>query len=94
MNAPNLIHGKYCFVISESSKDEHGYIPCIAVEGDQYLYPMLGNGPFAQPWYWGLTYSGASEIARKQNARMGLTLEDEVRICLEGMRSVRGRRHG
>lgn len=88
---PKLEYGKYCYVIMESSKDENGYIPCIAVEGDESCYQMSGNGPHASPWYWGKDYKTATQIAHEANNKMGITLADEIRITQAGMRRARGR---
>lgn len=83
----DLQTGKFCYVILESSKDENGYIPCLAIEGDESVYPMLGRGHCATPWYWGKTFSGASAIARKTNERMGITLEREFYIVKEAVKA-------
>lgn len=93
----DLKTGKFCYVILETSKDEHGYIPCIAIEGDESLYPMLGRGDYAQPWYWGKTFDGAQQIASKVNERMGITREREFQITCSSMRAALrtwGRRGG
>lgn len=77
---PKLESGKFCYTISQMSKDENGYIPVLVVEGDEGFYPMLGNGEFASPWYWGATFDGAMKIAEKVNARMGITPERAAEI--------------
>lgn len=93
----NLESGKFCYVIIETSKDENGYIPCIAIEGDESLYPMLGRGRCATPWYWGHTMEGAERCARSVNERMGITREREFAITASSMRAALrkwGRRGG
>jgi hypothetical protein len=93
----DLHTGKFCYVIIETSKDENGYIPCIAIEDDESLYPMLGRGRCATPWYWGHTMEHAEKVAREVNRRMGVTLEREFKITASSMRAALrqwGRRGG
>jgi hypothetical protein len=67
--------GKFCYDIVESSKDENGYIPVVVVENEPGYSPMLGNGPFATPWYWGHDFNAALKIAADVNEKMGITPE-------------------
>lgn len=70
--SPKLEHGKYCYAIVESSKDENGYIPVIVIEDESGYYPMSGRGDHAAPWYWGKTAESAQAIADKANERLGI----------------------
>jgi hypothetical protein len=75
-----------CFYVNELMLTEHGYIPSMVTEGEPGHSPMKGNGPFAQPWYWGHDLDKAKEIAKKANEELGLTEDDVTTILLSSMR--------
>lgn len=59
---------------------ERGYIPSLVTEGEPGHAPMLGQGEFSQPWYWGTDYDKAVEMAKGANERLGLSAEDVSEI--------------
>lgn len=65
-----------CLYVDETMLTEHGYIPSMITEGVAGHSPMIGNGAFAEPWYWGHDLAAAQKIAADSNARMGLSEED------------------
>lgn len=72
---------KFCYVVNAlSMRDSSGIIPSAVFEDTPGHYPMLGNGPFASPWYWGKTIEGAQVACRHANEKLGHTPEDCVRI--------------
>ena len=87
MDKPNLERGRWCYVIVEQFREAEGYVPAIAVEGDPGLYPMLGNGECASPWYWGKTREEAQAIADATNARMGISVERATEITDSSIRA-------
>lgn len=74
-----------CFYIPVGQFDEKGYIPSVVTEGEAGHSPLMGNGPFAEPWYWGKTYQEALSIAARANADKGLTEADVAEIMSSSM---------
>jgi hypothetical protein len=71
---------RWCFAIREYSRDEHGYIPGVVFENEPGFYPLAGNGPCAQPWYWGTTREEADRACAHANAEAGISPEEAARI--------------
>jgi hypothetical protein len=66
----------HCYVILETEFDPgKGYVPSLVVQDDPGHYPMRGSGPFASPWYWGLTLDAARAACAAANAERGITPE-------------------
>lgn len=78
---------RFCYVADYRSFDENGFIPCAVIEGEPGMSPMLGNGPHAQPWYWGKTEAECQAHCDKANAERGLSKEDVARIVLSSMKA-------
>ena len=76
----DLTNKRWCYMIHPNSKDENGYIPCIAIEGEPGVIPLSGQGVGAQPWYWGKELDQALEICNVRNDRLGLRPKDVERI--------------
>jgi hypothetical protein len=53
-----------------ATADGSGFIPCVVIEGEPYLYPLAGNSSGARPWIWGPTIEDARDMARDANERM------------------------
>lgn len=68
------------FYVDETMATDGGYIPCVIVEGDPHMTPMLGNGSGARPWIWGPTLADAKQSAREWNEDHGLTDVDVSEI--------------
>jgi hypothetical protein len=68
---------KYCYWITEQSKDEAGFVPVLVIENDDGFYPMRGLIPAgdiykhidygASPWHWGKTFEEAIRVCDKVN---------------------------
>ena len=71
---------------SDGQRQSQGYIPSAVFEGEAGHAPMLGNGAFAQPWFWGHTREEAERTCAKANERLGHTPEDVARIVASSMR--------
>lgn len=69
-----------CFYIPEGQcHPDRGYIPSIVTEGEPGHSPLIGNGEYAEPWYWG-DLEQATRIAIEANAKLGLTEQDAKEI--------------
>lgn len=76
---------RYAFWINEAQEaGPRGHIPSVVFEGVSGHYPMVGQGELAQPWYWGDTAT-AKDIARRENAKLGLTSDDVLDIITSSM---------
>ena len=76
-----------CFYIPPDQHDENGWIPSVVTEGKPGHAPLTGNGPCASPWYWGKTLAEAQATADRENARLGLSIEDSLNIVLSSLRA-------
>lgn len=75
-----------CFYIPNDAYVEgKGFIPSLVTENEPGHAPLVGNGEFAEPWYWGQTYKEATAIAAAENAKLGLTPDDVTAILLSSM---------
>lgn len=77
---------RQCFIVLEGQCDERGYIPSLVTEGERGHAPLVGNGDFASPWYWGETIEKAKQHCRDENAKLGLTEDDVTTIVCSSMR--------
>lgn len=66
-----------CYYVLESWEGADGFIPSWVVEGEAGHRPLIGNGPFARPWFWGPDFETARRICATANAELGLN-EDDV----------------
>ena len=70
------------YFINELVRDaDGGYIPCIAVEGEQ--------GYYRTDWNWGSDLALANQIADEKNAAMGFTPREAMLIVIGTMRGVK-----
>lgn len=75
-----------CFYIpTDAFVEGKGFVPSLVTEGEPGHSPLVGNGDFAEPWYWGDTYEKAQAIAAAENAKLGLTPDDVLTIILGSM---------
>jgi hypothetical protein len=75
-----------CFYIPSGAFVEgHGYVPSLVTENEPGHVPLMGNGPGSAPWYWGMTYEKACEIAEAENAKLGLDPRDVMAIVASSM---------
>lgn len=83
-----------CFYIPV---DQHvpgkGYVPSLVTENEAGHAPLTGQGELSEPWFWGDDYEKACEIARQENARLGLT-EDDVQEIIESSVAASMRQDG
>lgn len=73
--------------VDKSFLTPNGYVPGAVTEGIPGYGMMLGNGEFAQPWYWGDDLSQAQALAREANERMGISSAEAQRIIDESIRN-------
>jgi len=67
---------KIAYVIIDTERTEDGqYIPCIVKEGE--------TGYWKTDWAWGRDKAQAEEIAKQQNAKMGISNEEAMRLVLQ-----------
>jgi hypothetical protein len=86
---------RQCFYVPVDQFDENGYIPSLVTENEPGHAPLRGNGPFAEPWYWGKTYEQAKRACDEENERtFGLTPTQATRIVASSMRHHTPVRHG
>lgn len=77
---------RQCYVILETQRDEHGFIPSLVTENVPGHSPLSGRGEGATPWYWGKTYERATKVcARVNKDRYGLSENAAARIVLSSM---------
>lgn len=68
------------FINELERAEDGGYIPCIAVEGEQ--------GYYKTDWNWGDDLSLANQLADEKNAALGFTPREAALIQLGTMRRV------
>jgi hypothetical protein len=76
---------RICVYVAPDMHAEQGYVPAIVTEGEPGYTPLTGNGPFAQPWYWGHDLTQAQQLAAQANARLGLSPEQVRSIIASSM---------
>ena len=75
-----------CFIVLADQCNSIGYIPSLVTENEAGHSPLIGNGPFSEPWYWGrpgMSEEGwvqAQRVCAEENARLGLTPDDVEEI--------------
>lgn len=78
---------RYCYVILETQRDEHGFIPSLVTEDEAGHSPMTGKGEGATPWYWGETLERAQAVCERFNReRLGISPATAARIVCSSMR--------
>lgn len=81
---------KCYYVPADAYVEEHGYRVSIVVEGEAGHHPT-GTWPYtgapgeSMPWFWGHDYAEAKRICDMENARMGLSIADSIRIVSSSM---------
>ncbi len=70
---------RLAYFVSHFERDERGFIPCIAVEGER--------GYNRTDWRWDCDFEMATQLATEANARMGINAKDAVVIGLGTMRN-------
>lgn len=68
---------QFAYFILETEYDARGYIPCIAVKGEQ--------GYRKTNWHWDCDLATAEKLADKKNAKLGLSKKDSIKIVLSTM---------
>ena len=74
-----MINPRMAYMILETERDEQGYIPCIAVEGE--------TGYHRTSWNYGQDLKLAQECVDGLNERMGISKKEALVIQLGTMRS-------
>ena len=82
-----LTEPRKCFWIPAESETPKGFIPALVTEGQGYGL-LAGNGPFAQPWYWGSTREQAMAVAAAENRKLGLSDQDVADIIMSVFRGA------
>ena len=95
MDLRQLLQGEWCYVISGAKEcvDENGFIPSIVVRGRRGHYPMLGQGKYAIPWYWGKTKEEAEQTCAEMNKEVGLSERNVALLVGQSMRENFRRRY-
>lgn len=76
--ALDLADKKFVYFIQETIRDEDGgFIPCVAIEGEDGYYPT--------DWNWGTNREEAEACANQKNERMGIDSEEAHKIVLGTM---------
>ena len=78
---------RHCFVILESQFEaDRGYIPSLIFENESGHYPMRGRDELSTPWYWGKTFSRATEVCERVNReRFNITPKQAEKILISSM---------
>jgi hypothetical protein len=76
MEGTDMTQPRRCFIVLLEQRNERGFIPSVVTEGEPGHSPMIGNGEFSQPWYWGTEFDQALEVCAAANADLGLSPED------------------
>jgi hypothetical protein len=76
---------RWCYYVPSEQRNSHGFIPSVVREGEGGHSPMIGNGAFAVPWYWGQTHEEAERVCAQANAELGLSEEDVIDIVSSSM---------
>jgi hypothetical protein len=65
---------RQCYVVLQTQRDQHGYIPSLVTEGQP------GHAP--TPWHWGDTFEEAETVCAAVNARRGIDADaaDEIKL--------------
>lgn len=78
---------KWCFWVDETCQTPNGFVPAVVTEDEPGFAPLIGNGEFARPWYWGDTIDRARELVEHANAEIGVSPERADEILLSSMRA-------
>lgn len=65
------------YMILETVRDDKGFIPCIAVEGD--------TGYYKTDWNWGNDLEQAQKFADERNEKLGIGPDEAYKIILGTM---------
>ena len=76
---------RQCYVVLETQRDQHGYIPSLVTEGQPGHAPLTGQGEFATPWYWGDSFEEAEAVCAAMNTRRGIDAKAANEIKLSSM---------
>ena len=71
------------YFVDVFNKDEQGFIPCIAVEGEK--------GYYRTDWHWDCTLEEAEELCKEKNANMGFTDPKEIYMIIASTMSFGGK---
>jgi hypothetical protein len=85
---------RIAFYVDETMKTEQGYIPSVVTEGEPGHSPLVGNGEFASPWYWGKDIETAKRLAADANAKLGLGPQEVLEIILSSTSASRSEAPG
>ena len=58
------------YFVQQTVRNEQGWIPCIAVEGEK--------GYYKTDWTWDCTFEEAEAICKEKNANLGYTDQREI----------------
>lgn len=77
---------RQCYVVFETQFDQHGFIPSLVTENEQGHCPMMGQGKYPAPWYWGETLERAQEVCERVNReRFHISKNTAERIVLSSL---------
>jgi hypothetical protein len=79
-----------CFFIpAKPWKDTGKWVPSWVKRDEAGHTPFAGNGPCAQPWFWGTSYPEAKAVADRENAKLGISQTQAAAILLSSVRASR-----
>ena len=87
---PEITTGNCMYYICTSSVDEETgeYVPVLVIRDQPGYSPMAGDPEKGTTgWKWGKDLKIAQGLARKQNERIGITLEQENEILISSFRA-------
>ena len=79
-----LVTARLVYFISQFERDESGWIPCIAREGEQ--------GYYRTDWCWQCDLETARNLAAEKNAALGFDEKEAARIQATTLRPKQARR--
>lgn len=71
------MNNRMVYMILETVRDENGYIPCIAIEGE--------SGYYKTDWNWGKDLEQAKKFADERNAKLGINPKEAWQIVMGTM---------
>jgi hypothetical protein len=82
---------RWCYFIPRGGFVEgKGFRVSVIFENERGHFPTGGDGK--EPWFWGMTYEEAEEVAAQQNdAKLGLSTTDVWEIVASTLTAERGR---
>lgn len=71
---------RMAYFVLESERDDRGFIPCIAVEGER--------GYHKTDWHWNCSIDDAEKLCDEKNKNLGFTPREAMMIVFSTMRKI------